>query len=267
MSYAAREISRFGGEPVECYKFTQGNNTWLYTSADREIVLPTVGTFTPTVITRDELDFSQEDTGETIDFTVPRSNPVAALFIGQLPSTPIGVTVYRAHRGDENSPIVIFSGKIIRCRFEESQAILAGASLMSILSRVVPPLAMQTPCNHVLYSAGCGINPTISRDAITVESVSGNDVVSPDFALRADGWFTGGRLEGANGETRFIVDHVGDTITLISSLSGLEAGDTPWAYWGCDHLEATCTSKFTNLDNYLGWSRIPSQNPFSGRID
>lgn len=266
MTYASRETSRFGGQPVECYKFTQGVTTWLYTSADEQVILPTAGTFAPQVIKRGELNFSREDTGEQLEMRVPRANEVAALFIGDLPSTAIGIIVYRAHRGDEDSPVVIFAGKVIQCRFEESEAVLIGSSLLSLLSRAVPTLALQTPCNHVLYSQGCGVNPATSRDSIDVDTVAGAALTSSDFALRADGWFNGGRVQTGDGETRMIVNHVGDTVTLISACPNLSAGDTIWAYWGCDHLEATCASKFSNRDNHLGWSRLPGKNPFSGRI-
>ncbi len=266
MTFDARERSRSSGQPVEGFRFAQGSHLWLYTSADRKITLP-AGAFTPEAITRSELDFSQEDTGESIEFTIPRTNPVAALFIGDLPSTPVWVTVYRAHRGDEDLAVTVFSGKVIRARFEESEAILTGASLMAMLARTVPTLAMQTPCNHVLYSAPCGANPTASRDQITVTSVDGATVVSNDFATRPDQWFRGGRLESADGETRFIADHIGNTVTLISPLPGLASLDVVWAYWGCDHLETTCRDKFDNLVNHLGWSRLPGRNPFVGRID
>ena len=266
MTYDDREHSRYAGQPIEGFRFAQGSHLWLYTSADRQITLP-AGIFTPEAITRSELDFSQEDTGETIEFSLPRTNPVAALFIGDLPSTPVWTTVYRAHRGDENLAVTIFSGKVIRARFEESEAILVGASLMAMLARTVPVLAMQTPCNHVLYSAPCGANPTISRDPITVTFVNGATVVSNDFALRPDQWFRGGRLETAEGETRFIADHQGDTVVLISPLPGLASLDQAWAYWGCDHLEGGCRDKFGNLINHLGWSRLPGRNPFVGRID
>lgn len=266
MTYDAREKSRCGGQPVEGFRFAQGSSLWLFTSADREITLP-AGVFSPEAIARSELDFSQEDTGETIEFTLPRTNPVAALFIGDLPSSPVWVTVYRAHRGDEDLAVTVFSGRVIRARFEESEAVLTGASLMAMLARTVPVLAMQTPCNHVLYSAPCGANPTISRDSITVTSVDGATVVSNDFALRPDQWFRSGRLESDSGETRFIADHQGDTVTLISPLPGLASLDVAWAYWGCDHIEATCRDKFGNLINHLGWSRLPGRNPFVGRID
>lgn len=123
MSYDSREKSRHGGQPVEGYRFTKGTDVWLYTSADRALVLP-AGTFAPETIARSAMDFSQEDTGETLEVTMPRTNPVAALFINSLPSTPVWLNVFRAHRGDEDLAVSVFSGRIVRVRFEESEAIL-----------------------------------------------------------------------------------------------------------------------------------------------
>lgn len=266
MSYADTEASRYSGKPVEGFRFVQGSNVWLFTSADVQITLP-IGVFEPETIQRTEATFDQEDSTETIDVTLPRNNEIAALFIGDLPSTPVFLTVYRAHREDLTDEIAFFTGKVKRVEFQGSEAVLTCASISSIMTRTVPLMVMQMPCNHVLFSAECGANPSASRDSISITTVDGVTVTSNDFALRADGWFTGGRLVSPTFETRFIAEHVGDTVTLISPMPGLESLDECWAYWGCDHLEATCASKYSNLDNHLGWSRIPGRNPFEGRID
>lgn len=266
MSYDAREKQRYGGQPVEGFRFVQGSNTWLFTSADREISLP-IGSFSPTPITRTPVDYSGEDSGEKMEFTVPASNPVAQLFIGDVPSSPVWITAYRAHRGDETDPITLYTGKITHTRFKESEAVLVGTSTGAVMTRNVPVQKMQTPCNHVLYSPECGANPTTCRDSVTVTTVDGNTITSNDFALRPDQWFRGGRLQATDGETRFIADHVGDTITLISPVPRLESLDSAWAYWGCDHLEGTCDTKFEQLVNHLGWSRLPGRNPFTTRLE
>lgn len=266
MSFDSREKSQYQGQPIEAFKFTQGDNIWLWTSADRDLVLP-AGTFESTVIKRKEMEFSQEDTGETMEFLVPRDNPVAELFIGSLPSTPISVTVYRAHREDEDLAITIFSGRVEFGRFEESECTLTASSLLSLMNRSIPSLNLQLQCNHALFSEGCRVNPSTARDSVVIDSVNGSSVVSSDFALRASGWFEAGRIETSEGLMGFIVKHIGDTIQLLTSIPGLAAGQTIWAYWGCDHLEGTCENKFGNLANHLGWSRLPNKNPFDGRID
>jgi len=265
-TYDEREKQRYGGMPVECYRFAQSENLWLLTSADREITLP-IGRFTPETITRSACDFSKEDSAQSMDVILPRTSPVAALFIGNVPSSPLWLTIYRAHRGDESEYVAAFTGRVVSARFTESEVHLAATSITSFFSRNVPVVQMQTPCNHVLYSAECGANPTSCRDSITVTTVDGVTIVSNDFGLRADHWFRGGRLETADGESRLIAEHVGDTVTLISPVPGLASLDVVWAYWGCDHLESTCQSKFGRLENHLGWSRIPGRNPFGGSID
>lgn len=265
-TFDERERERYGGQPVEGFRFVQAGNTWMFTSADREITLP-IGSFYPESIRRSALDFTQEDSGEKMEFPVGVANPVAALFIGDIPSAPVWITAYRAHRGDEAAAVAIFTGKITRVRFAQSEATLVGTSLSALLSRAVPTLKMQTPCNHVLFSAECGASPSASREFVTVTTVDGVTVTSNDFALKPDGWFTAGRLQTPDGEMRFIANHIGDTVTLLSPFPGLESLDVAWAYWGCDHLATTCKDKFDQLLNYLGWENLPGRNPFGGRID
>lgn len=269
MTFDDREQSTYGAEPIEAFHFEQGANDWKWTSADRVIALP-AGEFQPIPIKRTELEFSDEDTGETMELTVPRDNEVAALFVGALPSSPVKVTAYRAHRGDEPLALSWFNGSVRRVRFDDnSQAILVCKSTMADLDRTYPLVPVQAPCSQVLYSAdGCKANPTTSRDLVTVTTVNGTTVVSAAFGARADQWYRGGRLETLDGsERRFIADHVGDTITLISIMPGLGSGSQVWAVWGCNHLESDCVSKFDNLDNFLGFPRIPGRNPFEGRLD
>jgi len=265
-TYDERENQRYQGKPVECFRFVQGESVWLYTSADEEITLPT-GVFVPEVMSAGEESFSAENSDDSREITVPVTNPIAELFIGHPPTAPIWVTAFSAHRGDESNPISFFTGRVTRARHEESQAMLVATNIEALITRNVPVQQMQAPCNHVLYSAECGADPTACRDSVTVTTVDGVTVTSNDFALRPDQWFRGGRLESLDGEMRFIGNHDGDTITLLSPMPGLASLDQVWAYWGCDRLEATCRDKFSNLDNHLGWSRLPGRNPFRGRID
>ena len=103
--------------------------------------LATLGLSNALIIGGSEVDANFALAAKTIELTLPRANPVPALFIGDLPSTPVWVTIYRAHRGEESLAVTIFSGKVVRARFEESEAILTGASLMAMLARTVPILA------------------------------------------------------------------------------------------------------------------------------
>lgn len=267
MTFDAREKGQWSGQPIEGARFAQGASTWLYTPNDQVIILP-AGTFQPEAMSIGGQRFSSEDQAEVVEIRVPRTNPVGALFIGHPPATEVFVNLYKAHRGEESAAIGWFTGTIERVKFDEdtSQAVLVAATTMSKLSRGFPALMIQTQCNRVLYGDGCGANPGTSVDAVTVTTVDGETVVSNDFALRLDQWFRGGKLVKGS-ESRFIVDHVGGTITLISHLPGLASLDVVSAYWGCDHLEPTCKTKFNALDSHAGFARIPSRNPYKRRLD
>jgi uncharacterized phage protein (TIGR02218 family) len=267
MTFADRETSRHGAEPVECYHFSAGAQTWRWTSADRVITLP-IGIFVPHPISRDESEFSKEDTGETPRLKVPRDNEVAQLFVGEQPTALVRLSMYRAHRDDESLYLPWFTGQVKYAQFEESEAILECASFMATLNTDFPTVSVQAPCNRIFGSAECGVDLPSVQDAVNVTTVDGATIVSNDFALRADQWFRGGRLlKLTTGEVRFISDHVGDTITLLSPMPGLVSGDDVLAEWGCDHLEDTCRNKFANIVNHDGLARLPSRNPFSQRID
>jgi len=265
-TYDERENQTYEGQPVECYRIVHGETVWLYTSAAEEITLPT-GVFVPEVLTGKEASFSQEDSDDIREVSVPATNPVAQLFVGEPPTAPVWITAFAAHRGDESNPVSFFTGKVTRARVTGSEAVLVATNIEALIERNVPVIQMQAPCNHVLYSAECGADPTACRDSVTVTTVDGVTVTSNDFALRSDQWFRGGRLVSLDGEMRFIGNHEGDTVTLLSPMPGLASLDQVWAYWGCDRLESTCRDKFSNLDNHMGWSRLPGRNPFRGRID
>lgn len=265
MSYASRETSRSGGAPVECYRFVQGSSLWLWTTADVPVVLPT-GTYSPATLERGGIDLSAEEEGGSLELTVPRGNPVALLFRDYLPATPVSLTVFRAHRGEESDVRVRFLGTVASVRFDGPSAMLVCQPLRSVFRRSVPGLRYQSQCNWSLYGTGCGVSPASFRDTVTIGTVSGVSVTSGDFAARASGWFRNGWLELPTGERRFIVAHVGDTVTLMNPLPALVPGAVVAAYAGCDRTEAACSSKFANLQAFFGFPRIPTRNPHSGSV-
>jgi len=264
MTFDSREKSTYQGQPVECFRFSQGSTLWLWTSADKSITLP-VGTFAPEVIKCGELDEERDDA--TLEVTVARDNPVAQLFIQSLPVSPVGLTVYKAHRGEESDyKTRLVGGRVTSLRFEGAEAVLTCAPLSGALRRRLPLIQFQSLCPWPLYGPGCTVSKAAFKDSILLTSVSTVTLVSSNFASRPDGWFNNGWVEGTNGATMFIVNHVGNTVTLMAPLAGLASGQTVFAYAGCDRTEATCNGKFNNLVNHLGFARIPVRNPYEGSI-
>lgn len=265
MSFEARETGTATGAPLECYRFSQGSSLWLWTSADRSVVLPS-GTYSPTTLTRGDLDHSNEDEGGSLQLTVPRTNQVAQLFAAEIPSTPVLLTVFRCHRGEETDVRVRFVGSVSAARLAGPEAVLLCQPWRATFRRTVPALRYQSQCNWSLYGTGCGVSPTAFRDLATVGSVAGAVVTSPDFAVRADHWFRNGWLEAPGGERRWIVAHVGNSVTLMYPLSTLLPGQQVSVYAGCDRTESACATKFANLANHFGFPRIPTRNPHGGSV-
>jgi hypothetical protein len=75
---------------------------------------------------------------------------------------------------------------------------------------------------------------------------------------QADGYYTAGYLvvesgTGA-GERRFIASHVGSTLVLLHDPPRrLTTADTIAITAGCDGVEATCETKFANIDHFGGF--------------
>lgn len=266
MTYDASEKSQYGGQPVECYKFTRGGSTWYLTSGDAAVTIA-AGTFTPAYVRRGAQDFNGEDAGGGIEVRLRRDHEIASPFIPFLPSAATWLTIWRFHRGHEGEALVIFIGRVTGVKFVESEAVLQLAPITSVFTRKIPVLAYQSQCAWPLYSTQCGVDPDDFDTSVEVEGVSGADVVSADFDALADGWFTSGFILRSDGSKRFVVNHVGDTVTLNAPFSPvLTVGETVTAYAGCDRTEAACADKFSNLGRYMGFTRIPTRNPHAAGL-
>lgn len=259
MSYDARELSVSGGAPVELYRFTCGGSTWAWTSGD--VAQVALGlTFTPEPITRGEIDTGDEDTQGSLDVEVVRTNPVAELFIADLPPAPVMLELYRFHRGDAEI-ILFWSGEISVAEFRGSSVRLAGIPVGRVLRRPVPPHTFQAQCNWTLYSPQCGVDRNAYRVTASVTDVTGFTITAAEFGAHADGYFRAGWVETAAGERHWITDHTGSVLTLLTPFRSLAAGDAVYAFPGCDRTQAACLA-FSNLDRHLGFPYVPSKNPF-----
>lgn len=264
MSYNSAETSRYSGAPVELYKFTCGAEKWCFTSGDTAVTY--IGdVYSPDVITRGEIDQSQEQQAGAIDVTVLRDNEVAALFIPYLSVQPVGLTIYRKHRSDAET-VTIFIGKVVTVKFEGAEATISCAPASQILQKKIPVNVYQNQCNLALYGTRCGVDKTLFAESGNVSAISGYTVTVPGMNSHGDGWFAGGWMQRSNGDMRFIVSQVGNDIELQAAFLDLTVGELVTLYAGCDRSESTCNLKFSNLVNHLGFARIPTKNPFNGSV-
>ena len=267
MTFDTREQSTYGGAPVELYEFTCGVLSWRYTSADVSSLPAVIGgdlPFVPAVISRGDIDQSDEDSQGSLEITVLRTCPVAQLFLPDLPAAPVKLTLWRMHRGDTDV-IQSWAGEIAAVQFAGSTAKLTGIPVSRTLRRQVPGTTFQSQCNWVLFSPQCALAKASYKVVGTLTAVSGQTITAAAFGAHPDGYFNGGWVESLSGETHWIVQHVGNVLTLMTPFVAAAVGWTINAYPGCNRTIAACAA-FGNLQHHCGFSFTPSNNPFVGGI-
>lgn len=278
--YNTLEVSRFSASPFELFHFEHGAVSYAYTSGDAAVSY-SGRTYQPEALSRSEVDQSDEDWAGGITVTLPVDNPVAQLFAAYLPSSQVYLTVLRAHRSGTGY-VVAFAGTVASASFEEGACSLTCQPVGALLSKQVPTMLFQGQCSHALFSqtkyygaggvvtgsaqsVGCNVKREAYRVGAELSAVSGLTVKSPAFATKPDGWFTYGHIVLPGGEVRFITAHTGDTLTLSYPINAT-AGVTIGAYPGCNGSESTCRTKFNNVINFNGHTRMPGRNPFTTAI-
>lgn len=125
----------------------------------------------------------------------------------------------------------------------------------------------QKMCLYVLFGPGCNASREAHRTNMALQAATGITISAPEFA-EADGRYAGGFIEWSPEvsmvDRRFIIDHVGDTVTLDSFALDLAAGSVVAAFPGCDHTTTICEEEFDNILNYGGIPAFADLNPFNG---
>lgn len=264
MTYAARETSGYLGAPFELFRIETATEGWFLTSGDT-LRGYNSKTYTPDAITRSEINQNQESQSGEIKITIPRTHDIASRFISYIPVSPMSVVIYRGHDGDPDYEVVTnFTGRVVKAEFGDD-CVLTVVPESDILRKRIPAQKYQAQCNWVLFSAGCGVNrDDFSVDAV-LSSVESDVIKAAAFADKANGWFQNGYIEHGQ-ERRMILTHSGDTIRLISPMSGLSVGSSVKVFAGCQRTTSDCASRFSNLVRFWGFDKIPTRNPFDGGL-
>lgn len=265
MTYQQREISVHQGQPVELYHFSQGAESWRYTSSETEFKKDGA-TYQPITIKRTAPEISQERGASGLTVTVPRDNEVAGLFRVFVPRTSIWLTIYRLHQGDSEL-LTFWQGRVRAVNWQGAEAQIACEPMTSMLQREGPRLMYQSLCNHMLYSQACTVVSEQYRQTITILAVSGYNILASELAAKPDGWYQAGFLSRDGLDFRMITAHRGNKVTVLLPFEDLVIGDKLYAYSGCDRSIQTCQNKFNNHINFGGFPYIPTKNPFETGIE
>lgn len=262
---------------LELYRIALDTGVWTWTSGNQAVEY-NGETYTPTPIARAQIEDTADIHRANLRLTVPRTNPVAAIYLRSVPDHPASLTIFRQ---DESGTAVYWKGRIAVVRASDNEATIECESVFTSLRRHGLRARYQRSCRHLLYHRGCNLdraNFATAGGPSAIDS-TGTVLAVPEATLEADGWYLAGILE-FDGTLRFIVQHVGSVITIQRAIDGLADamanhgygnnygnyyGDlTVTIHPGCDRTMTTCRDKFANLDNYGGFPWIPGRNPMGG---
>lgn len=148
---------------------------------------------------------------------------------------------------------------------------LSVGSLLDKLNEKFPKYIYSEFCQHQLFSTYCGLDKTAWRGSNAITNSSDNTFYSPmltfnssnqNFYLKGEIQFTSGPNEGLS---RSIIYHGdGYVKVLIPFPETSDAGDTFYAWPGCDKAGITCDYKFDNYANFMGFEYCPKPETLIG---
>lgn len=249
-------------QPVELFRFTQGVFSQGFTTGNRPVTYLGI-VYEPVTLERSGVSVTDDIYKSSLTLTFSRTVAFALEMLNFANELPYQVSVFRGERGT-NDWILNWSGRAISAKANND---LIEVECESIYTTVVRPglrARYTKTCRHELYDHGCRLDYDAAKVAGTITEITDvvNLVVQGADAF-PDGHFTAGILDADEIGSRFIMDHVGNTIRInrpIDVTVGLDIS----LLAGCDHLRDTCKNKFNNEINFGGFSWIPDINPFGG---
>ncbi len=244
---------------IELFEFLLDGTYYRYTSGSVTVVKDAQD-FTAEPIRRGTIANSDDLNRAGVTLTALRDNPyvVAALASPQ----PHTLTIFGEL--SDSTWATIWKGRIVSLVLHGAEAEIETESLLTALNRVALYGKYQILCRHVLYDVGCQVTAATYKFTGTVSAIEGASVTIPGLDAQSDDYYNGGYVKFGSYDYRSIVDHAGNIITLFSVVPGLALSTAADVYPGCNHTEAECNTKFSNLLNYGGFPWLPTgKNPFT----
>ena len=262
---ARQENSISDGAPIECFKFTHGNMSYLYTSAADDVELEIIEggkrrteKYFAEVISRENIRPGSAGSIESCTIKVSKDHAVAKLFEGPPPEIPVDCKVYRLHADDLSKFICILSARIGQVHFTESECELT-ADMDAWMKKELPCGMNQYYCNHTIFDHNCKLKREDWQVKAFVDEVEGLRVQSSKFAEYPDGYFTGGRIYYGE-HVRQITQHKGKYAWMKYPAPHTPRNEVV-VVPGCDSLFRTCAMRFKNTVHFSGVPYAPPTDP------
>lgn len=268
MDIQERERSIEDSQPIRCYEFARGVLRWLYTSADRDIVIQNKLFRTGYQIQDSGFSSSGQSSTDKLQVTLAADAEVSKMYRALAPSDEITLVIWEYEYGIDGF-LVGWVGSIENVKWPtQGSCEIQCGSIASSLDRPGLTMGWQRPCPYTLYDHNCKVDELAYRVSGTVQIVSGIGALLQQASEYPDNWFSGGYLEWDIGqgvmERRGIRRHEGDQLLILGGIFGLATGTVVDIYPGCFRTVATCHNKFNNLPNYGGHPHLPGKSPFDG---
>lgn len=221
---------------------------WRYASS-RTNVTANSETWTATAIKRSKFD---QENG-TVRIDISRDEEPGILFRQNAPPASLYVSIYKS-----DGTTLIYSGyirRVIAKGHKGTWELECGPATESTW----PTRTFGRTCWKEWGSTECGVSVGSFTVNVGAGAVSGTSITHPNIDAKADGYFIGGIVENGN-ESRYILDHVGDTATIDRAFEVNTTG-TFTLKPGCNKTRTQCTDKFSNVANFGGFDKIPTNNP------
>ena len=235
---------------AELYLFTQGTEN---TGFSNSLFSKTLGNhlYEATTITRSSLKLSNKAAKNTVDITFTKNNVYAQDLLNYLPEKPITLTIFK-------DGLSYWAGTVVHVTATDKSIKVTCDSMLSSLSKQGLRATISPTCRHILYTDQCKVSQPLYKN-IYVGVVASSTTITMTTG-KPPGYFAGGLAE-MEGQSRHILASNPSSIQLSQPFKGVLSGDLH-LYSGCNLTEADCVTKFNNLDNFGGFARIPTKEPF-----
>lgn len=290
MSWATWAANAIGSRPVYLYKIEKGAEVAFYTSrfADYSAAPATmpidffdpadffskIDFFTETFSKRPIAHSAIRDTSnarkKTVTVSLPRTDPFAQKFIGDLGLLPTRISIWQGFENDtvDKEFIRLFSGDVLMVK-----PTWAGIALVceddgtQNKSKGIADV-IQRPCRHALYHGKCTLALADFQTTGAATAMTGNAVTVTEASAQPDGYYAGG-IMSFGGELQLITAHTGSLLTVLGPVGGLESDiaesgtQSVLIARGCNRSMADC-DEFGNSANFGGFKEL-TDSPFDGR--
>lgn len=267
MTFDTAQASRHDARPIRLFEFQTGANTFKrFTDAVTQVTHNS-NTFDPVAIDIDNFTTSGSLDNTETRVTLPQDAGIAELYLVYPPEVPVTLIVWNRDVGETDFSLA-FTGTVLSCDRQGSEAVLACEPATAALRRVGLRRPWSLGCPYALYKGLCPASKVAATTAHVVQSIDGTELT-----LLA-GWngsvgvekYNTGLVEwlNANGgtESRTIIRATDTTIDLGGPPRDLAALDSIDVILGCNRQMDDCETLHNVIKDFGGQPFIPVENPW-----